>query len=241
MKPHWKRATVGSIIVILLLACLFLWVLLRPVKPPTLSVKKFWDDYPGGAAMAILCVSNGGDCSFLLQNSGGPDPTFSPGSLSPSYVVERKSTNVWISERSSNALPLWYPVAPGQAVEFRVSLPADGQVRRVVVPFKYAPKNLPSARRGHQQAVTVPPRKRRSPFDGVQQIWMKLLTRLGLNSVPKLRSPELVANPKPGYPLTQADRQKLAPQPDLISPHRPFAERYGIGYSLGTNSAVNRK
>ena len=191
--------------------------------------------------MAIFCVSNTSAHDLLLQSGGGSDASFTPGSFSPAYVVERNATNVWISESSSRTLPVWHHLGPGGAVEFRVSLPADGQVRRVVVPFKYAPRHLSASSRTNRQAVVIPPKRRPSRLDGIQQTWVKILAWLRLDPGPRLRSPELVANPKPTYPPTQAFRHAIAPPTDLISPHTPFAERYGIGYSLGTNPAVNRK
>jgi len=68
MKARGKRTPVAIITsVILVLVGLVGWVGSRPVARPAFSVKKFWDDYPGGMAMAVLCVSNGGNRGFLFQ------------------------------------------------------------------------------------------------------------------------------------------------------------------------------
>ena len=145
--------------------------------------------------MAILCVSNAGNSGFFLQSSGGPDSSFTPGTHSPSYVVERKSTNAWVVENTGANLPLWFRLDPGQIVEFRAQLRADGQVRRLVIPFKYGSSRLPGYDRGKARTVMIPLRKRPSGLDGIRQLWLNLLAWLGLDTGTKLRSPEFVVNP----------------------------------------------
>ena len=228
MKPHSKRAAIGIIIVaILLVACLVVWSLSGPVARPTLVVKKFWENYQG-QSMALLCVSNAGNASFFLQSSGHPDSSFAPGTHSPSYVVERKSTNTWVVETSAASLPLWFRLDAGETVEFRAPLPADGQVRRFVIPFKCS--HLPGNGRAKARTMAIPLKKRPSRLDNIEQTWLKLLAWLGLDPKPKLRSPEFVINPKTRFaPMTQMDRERIFPPPDLASPYTPFAERYGIG------------
>src|SRR5438128_64935 len=135
-KPIWIAG--GS----LLLLVYFLFSLrLRPAHP-ALLVQRFYENYDGRRAMAILCISNTGR-SDLRVDIGEPGMSFEPSRIAPWYKVERKTPQGWNVESAPRHIAARFCLPRGQALTFRVSLPMDGQPRRIVVPWTRVPRSVP--------------------------------------------------------------------------------------------------
>src|SRR6185503_17011489 len=155
MERRWKLSLVG--LIALVAACLLYYLfvpagaslspslLVRSMKSPLYNDERF--------GTALLTLTNGSDQDVFFQT--GQHHVF--GGLMW-FAVERKQGGTWVVESQAAE---WTPKdviiatsvnrwPSGKALDFRVTLPADGQTRRVAVRWKLVPRKVPAILRRMQ-------------------------------------------------------------------------------------------
>ena len=194
MKRRWKILLIGLIGSLAVCVLCFLFGKPATSRAPSLLVRS--------VRSPLYSNERNGRALLTLTNGSGKEVFFQTGLhhfLGYAWVaVERRSGMAWVVESEAAA---WNPkdvtistsltrLASGQVFDFDVTLPADGQPRRIVVRWNAPPRK-------------VPPMLRR-----IQYLWWQNFA-LKQSSFTELRSPEMTVTPG-APPFDFKSRHKMA-------------------------------
>jgi hypothetical protein len=221
MERLWKLSLVS--LIALVATCLLSYLVVSHGTPlsPSLLVRS--------VKSPLYSEESFGTALLTLTNGSGQDVFFQTGQHHVLgliwFAVERKRGATWVVESQATE---WTPkeviVAtgvnrwpPGKVLDFRVTLPADGQTRRIAVRWKPVPRKVPAI------------------FRRLQDLWWRKRA-LKRSTFVELRSPDMiVAAGSPRFDFEAATKRLHTneTQPGRIEGTSGFLDGVGLNYSTG--------